>query len=88
MNMNLVKELGEYLKGIAPNAVIRSGDYPIEKGLMDVVIMLSQLKEMEIVINYYRKSVEVAEEIKRKLKAASNGTSITEEASKHLPTLQ
>jgi cell division GTPase FtsZ len=88
MNMSLVKELGEYLKGIAPNAVIRSGDYPIEKGFMDVIIMLSQLKEMETVIDYYRKSVDVAEEIKRKLEAASIGTSVTEEASKHLPTLQ
>jgi cell division GTPase FtsZ len=88
MNMNLVKELGEYLKGIAPNAMIRSGDYPIEKGVMDIVIILSQLKEMGIVIDYYRKSVGVVEEIQRKLEAASTGTSVTEEASKHLPTLQ
>lgn len=88
MNMSLVKELGEYLKGIAPNAVIRSGDYPIEKGLMDIVIILSQLKEMETVIDYYRKSIGVAEEIKRKLEAASTGTSVTDEASKHLPTFQ
>jgi cell division GTPase FtsZ len=88
MNMNLVKELGEYLKGIAPNAVIRSGDYPIERGLMDIVIILSQLNEVGTVIDYYRKSVGVAEEIKRKLEAASSGTSITDEASQHLPTFQ
>jgi hypothetical protein len=88
MNMSLVKELGEYLKGVAPNAVIRSGDYPIEKGFMDIVIILSQLKEMGIVIDYYQKSVGVAEEIKRKLEASSTGTSLTDEASKHLPTLQ
>jgi cell division GTPase FtsZ len=88
MNMSLVKELGEYLKGIAPNAVIRSGDYPIEKGFMDIVIILSQLKEMETVIGYYQKSLGVAEEIKRKLEASSTGSSLTEEASKHLPTFQ
>ena len=68
--------------------MIRSGDYPIEKGFMDIVIMLSQLKEMEIVIDYYRKSVGVVEEIQRKLEAASTDTSVTEEASKHLPTFQ
>lgn len=88
MNMSLVKELGDYLKGIAPNAVIRSGDYPVERGLMDIVVILSQLKEMERVKEYYEQSVGVAEEIKRKLEAASSGTSLTDEASKHLPTLE
>jgi tubulin-like protein CetZ len=88
MNMSLVKELGEYLKGIAPNSIIRSGDYPVERGLMDIVIILSQLKEMEVVLDYYKKSVGVAEEIKRKLAAASDGTSVTEEASQHLPTFE
>ncbi|GAJ10969.1 unnamed protein product, partial [marine sediment metagenome] len=28
MNMGLVKELGDYLKELAPDAVIRNGDYP------------------------------------------------------------
>ena len=87
MNMSLVKELGAYLKGIAPNAVIRNGDYPIEKGFMDIVVVLSQLKEMKIIIDYYHKSVGVAEEIKRKLESSSTGISITDEASNHLPTL-
>ena len=88
MNMNLVKELGDYLKGIAPNSVIRSGDYPVERGLMDIVVILSQLKEMEKVREYYQKSVGVAEEIKRKLEAASSGTSLTDEAAEHLPTFE
>ena len=87
MNMNLVKELGDYLKSLAPNAIIRSGDYPVERGLMDITIILSQLKEMEKVREYYKKAAGVAEEIKRKLAAEADGTSLTEEASKHLPTL-
>jgi cell division GTPase FtsZ len=70
MNMSLVKELGEYLKITAPNAVLRSGDYPIERGSMDIVIMLSQIKETQQIIYYYSKGAEVAVEIKRKLEAA------------------
>jgi len=31
MNMDLVKELGDYLKSISPKATIRNGDYPREK---------------------------------------------------------
>jgi hypothetical protein len=87
MNMNLVKELGDYLRSMAPNAVIRSGDYPVERGLMDIVVILSQLKELERVKDYYTKSLNVAQEIKRKLEASASGFSLTEEASKDLPTL-
>ena len=54
---------------------------------MDITIILSQLKEMEKVKDYYNRATGVAEEIKRKLSAEADGTSLTEEASKHLPTL-
>lgn len=87
MNMNLVKELGDYLKSVAPNAIIRSGDYPVERGLMDVVIILSQLKDLEKVREYFKKSVGAADEIKRKLAATESGLSLIDEESKHLPTL-
>ncbi len=87
LNMDLVKELGDSLKNFSPNAIIRSGDYPIERGLLDVVIILSRFKEMEKVQEYYNKSISVAEEIKRKLDVTDSGVSMTEEASKDLPTL-
>ena len=87
MNMNLVKELGDYLKSIAPNSIIRSGDYPVERGLMDIVVFLWQLKELEKVKDYYTRSLSVAQEIRRKLEASANGVSLTEEAARDLPTL-
>lgn len=86
MNIALIKELGDYVKNMAPNAIIRSGDYPIERGMMDVVVILSQLREVERVREYYIKSSGAAEEIKRKI-AAAEGSSETDEASKDLPTL-
>ncbi len=87
MNMDLIKELGDYLRSIAPQATIRSGDYPGERGVIDLVVILSQLKDVEKVRQYYTKSAGVAEAIKRKQEAADSGLSITEEASKDLPTL-
>jgi len=87
MNMDLIKELGEYLRGIAPEAVIRNGDYPRERGMMDVIIILSQLNDVEKVRQYYAKSAGVVEAIKRKQKATGRRLSVTEEASKDIPTL-
>ncbi|AKG53003.1 hypothetical protein DGWBC_0316 [Dehalogenimonas sp. WBC-2] len=44
--------MGEYLRGIAPDATIRYGDYPYEKGLIDVTLVLSGLKEVDRVTAY------------------------------------
>jgi cell division GTPase FtsZ len=56
MKMELVKELGGYLRRIAPHAVIRHGDYPIGSPIMRVVLILSQLGDVEKVREYYSKS--------------------------------
>ena len=87
MNMDLIKELGDYLRNVAPEAIIRNGDYPRERGLIDVIVIISQLKDVEKVRGYYTKSVGVVEEIKKKQEAAARKLSATEEASKDVPTL-
>ncbi|MCK4697821.1 MAG: cell division protein FtsZ, partial [Dehalococcoidia bacterium] len=87
VNMDLVKELGDYLRGIAPEAIIRNGDYPRERGVIDVIVILSQLKDMEKVREYYTRSAGIVEEIKRKQAETAHRLSITEEASKDVPTL-
>ncbi len=84
MNMDLIKELGEYLRGIAPEAIIRNGDYPRERGVIDVAVILSQFRDMEKVRDYYSKSAGVIEEIKRKKEATARRLSITEEAAKDI----
>lgn len=87
MNMDMIKELGEYLRSIAPEAVIRNGDYPRERGMMDVIVILSQLNDVEKVRQCYAKLAGVVEAIKRKQKATARRLSVTEEASKDIPTL-
>lgn len=87
VNMALVKELGDYLRSLAPEAVIRNGDYPRERGVLDVVVILSELKDVEKVREYYTKAASVVKEIKRKQKAAANQLSVIEEASKDVPSL-
>ncbi len=86
--MDLVKELGDYLRGIASEAIIRSGDYPRERVAIDVVVILSQLKDVEKVRQFYARSVSVIEGMKRKQQQATTPRlSVTEEAAKDIPTL-
>jgi len=87
MNMDLVKELGNYLKGIVPEAVIRNGDYPRERGLMDVTVILSELSEVEKVRKYYTKSTAFIQEIKEREEEIVRKIEGIEEASKDLPSL-
>ncbi len=87
MNVELVKELSDYLKNYAPQAVVRSGDYPREKGLLDVTVILSELCDVAKVRDYYTKSANLAIEMKRRQKVKTSKSALTEEAGKDVPTL-
>ncbi|HEY92256.1 MAG TPA: cell division protein FtsZ [Dehalococcoidia bacterium] len=87
MNMDLVKELGDYLKSILPEAIIRNGDYPREKGLMDVTVILSELSEVEKVRKYYSESTTFVHEIKEREEDIERKIGGIDEASKDLPSL-
>jgi cell division GTPase FtsZ len=87
MNMELVKELCDYLKNFAPQAIIRNGDYPREKGLLDVTVILSELSDVERVRHYYEKSAKLVDEMQKRKKIQTSKAALTEEAGKDVPTL-
>jgi len=87
MNMDLIKELGDHLHSIAPEAIVRNGDYPRERGMIDVTVILSQLRDVEKVRDYYLRSAGIIETLKKKQEATAGKLSLTEEASKDIPTL-
>jgi cell division GTPase FtsZ len=60
ISMNLLNYLGDYMKNIAANAVIRSGDYPIRKGLISIDVIFSQLEAVDRVREIYELSVDSA----------------------------
>jgi len=53
MNMSLVKELLQHLNEIAPEAIIRYGDYPRGESTLTITVILSQLSFVEKVKKYY-----------------------------------
>jgi len=87
MNMDLVKELGSYLRDIAPAAVIRNGDYPRERGMLDVTVILSELKDVQKVRDYYTESGIIIRDIKSKQDEMKGKLREIEEVSKDIPSL-
>ncbi len=59
MSMDIIKELGDSLKTVAPNALIRSGDYPRQKGSMEVTLILSELSAVRKITDYFTKALEL-----------------------------
>ncbi len=53
MNMDMVKELGDYLSGIASEAIIRYGDYPTRERKLTITVILSQFKRVDKIQKYY-----------------------------------
>ncbi len=66
INLELIKELGMYIKNMAPEAVIRSGDYPMEKGTLDVTVILSEMSDIEKVRNYFTKTINLIADLKKR----------------------
>jgi len=66
MDISLVKDIGTHLKHIAPEATIRTGDYPREKGSLNITVILSELSGVNKIINYFTKTIDLITLIKRK----------------------
>jgi tubulin-like protein CetZ len=66
INLDLVKELGMHIKTLAPEAIIRSGDYPMEKGQLDVTVILSEISDVEKVRSYFTKTINLIADLKKR----------------------
>ena len=87
MNMDLVKELGDYLKSISPKATIRNGDYPREKSMVEVTLILSKLSDVEKVKEYYSKSTSLIPEFQKRQEEIEGKLRTMEEVGKDIPSL-
>jgi len=87
MNMELVKELGDYLRDIAPKAIIRDGDYPRERGVLDVTVILSELDRVQRVTKFYNESTAVIGEIQKKQEEIASKLQDMEDTGREIPSL-
>ncbi len=87
MNMDMIKEIGDYMRDIAPEAIIRNGDYPRERGRVDVTVLLSELSEVEKVRDYYLRSTDLIPEFKKRQEETEDKLKALEDVSKDIPSL-
>ena len=87
MNVDLIKELGTYLKSLAPEATIRSGDYPREKGSLDVTIILSELSDVEKIRSYFTKTIGLISTLKKRHEGVESKYKGIEVTLKDIPSL-
>jgi len=87
MNMELIKELSASLKNIATEAIIRSGDYPREKGSLGVTVVLSGLISSRKVMAYFTKTINYISLTKRRRGEIEHEHRGIEEAFRDIPSL-
>jgi cell division GTPase FtsZ len=66
IRMEVIKQLGDNLSAVASNALIRSGDYPRQKGSLDVTVVLSELTNVRKITSYFTKAIDLISEMKAK----------------------
>jgi cell division GTPase FtsZ len=87
MNMDMIKELGEWMREVAPNAIIRNGDYPREKDKLTITVVLSELNDVAKVRDYYNESTDLVPIIKRRQIEMKDKLKGIEQAAKDVPSL-
>ena len=87
MNVELIKELGTYLKGLAPEAIIRSGDYPRERGALDITVILSEISDIEKIRRYFTKALDLIASLKKRQEGTDRKSRSVEVSLKDIPSL-
>ena len=88
MNMDMVKELGTHLKSLAPEAMIRSGDYPRDKGnSLDVSIILSEFSDVVKIRQYFTKTISLISVIQKRQEGIESGNRALDGTLKDIPSL-
>ncbi|MGI2335494.1 MAG: tubulin/FtsZ family protein [Dehalogenimonas sp.] len=87
ISVDMVADLSERLREVAPAAQQRLGDYPRERGVIDVSIIMSELSDLAILRQFFQDSKELAVEFKERQKLRAVKTDLTEEAARDVPSL-
>ena len=87
IDMNLVKDVGAHLKRLAPEAIIRTGDYPREKGMLDITVILSELGSVRKIADYFTQTINLIATIRRKREGIEIEQRDLEQAFKDIPLL-
>ena len=88
MNMDMVKSISDYIKELAPDALIRGGDFPGERHFIDVTLIFSQLSFVPRIKDIYEQATQYAKEHEGQLKDTKKKIQSLADLGKDLPTLE
>jgi tubulin-like protein CetZ len=87
LNMDMVKSVADYVKELAPNSLIRGGDFPGEKHFVDVTLILSQLAFVPRIKDFYEQATKYAQEHQGQIDETKKRIQSLAEIGKDLPSL-
>ena len=87
MNVAVVRELGNIMKELAEDAVIRSGDYPRPGRDVAVTVIFSKLANVPRVADLYRKAASSSSTLRKRQKEAEARLKELDDAAEGLPSL-
>ena len=87
LNMDMVKSVADYVKELAPNSLIRGGDFPGEKHFVDVTLILSQLAFVPRIKDFYEQATQYAQEHQGQIDETKKRIQSLAEIGKDLPSL-
>lgn len=87
MSTGLIKEIGDWVRNLAPNAVIRNGDYPRKGGNLSVSLIFSELSDVGRIREYYRSTANMATVLKQRGQEARDKLREIEDLGRDIPSL-
>ncbi len=87
LNMDMVKSVADYVKELAPNSLIRGGDFPGEKHFVDVTLILSELAFVPRIKDLYEQATKYAHEHQGQIEETKKRIDSLAEIGKDLPSL-
>jgi len=87
LSVTLIKELGEHMRNLAPDTLIRDGDYPRQKRALDISVILSGLGDVEKIKRYYAEATSVASKTRKRRQRVETKLKQIDTDSKDIPSL-
>ena len=87
MTPGMMQELGQYLRANCPRATLRSGDYPREKSILDVSVIISGIAGLEQIKSYYLRAANIVPGFKERRESTGQWQKEIDDAGQDLPSL-
>ena len=87
LNMDMVKSVSDYIRELAPTALLRGGDFPGESHFIDITLIFSQLSFVPKIKEYYEKATTWAQEHKGQVEEIKKRIVALADVGRDLPSL-